>query len=545
MHASFDVRDLRSRDGGRRLLKQSATRAGITVSAIFALSAVLGFVREAVLAAFFGVSAEYDALIVALIIPMFFLNMLGEASMGAAVVPVFISFVVPQDSREQRRIVGSAFLLLSLVLSALTALGVVFAPQIAHLFAPGFSESQLTLTTGLMRIMLPTVLILGLANFVTGLLHSLKRFGIAASTGVVFNLALVLVTIPLAKELGIVAPAIGVLVGSLLQLGIMVPSLIKERLFPSIGLSFRDPALVRMWKLFWPILAGALLVTALQTIDKVVASYLPAGSLSALSFASKIAGGPPRIFAMSLSVVLFPTLVKKVVDNTKGRGDLVVGGVAMAAFLTLPWLGVIIALRTPVTMVLLQRGAFDAAATAVVAVPLAIYCLSEFASGISTMVNNAFYSHQDSKTPTVIYIAANVLRVGVILALVPTLGYLAIASASAVIMNAELLVLLLVLRRRHMADLDLGSLGIRLTKIIAASVVAGVVGAIAYPPLDALFPATFLGTLVALGISCVPALAAYYGAAMLMRCDETVLLNRRVAELLRRFRRPPHAPLTD
>lgn len=517
----------------------------MTVSAIFAISAVLGFVREAVLAAFFGVSAQYDALLVALIIPMFFLNMLGEASMGAAVVPVFISFVAPQDSREQRRIVGSAFLLLSLVLSSITAIGIVFAPQLAHLFAPGFSGSQLALTAGLMRIMLPTVLILGLANFVTGLLHSLKKFGIAASTGVVFNLALVLVTIPLAHKLGIVAPAIGVLAGATLQLAIMLPSLVKEKLFPAIGTSFRDPALARMWGLFWPILGGALVVTALQTIDKVVASYLPAGSLSALSFASKIAGGPPRIFAMSLSVVLFPTLVKKVADKAKGRGDLVVGGVAMAAFLTLPWSGIFIALRVPVTAVLLQRGAFDASATAVVAVPLAIYCLGEFASGISTMVNNAFYSHHDSKTPTFIYITANVIRVGVILALVRALGYLAIAAAHAVIMNTEVLVLLLVLRRRHMPDLNLSNLWIRLAKIVAASAVAGVVGAIAYPLLAAALPRTFPGAATALLLSFVPSLVAYYLAAMAIRCEEVVLVNHRVGAMMRRFQRPPRAPMAD
>jgi putative peptidoglycan lipid II flippase len=508
----------------------------VIVSVIFATSAVLGFAREIVLAAYFGASAQMDALLVALIIPTFFLNMLGEASMGAAVVPVFITYIAPQATRDQRRIIGSGFMLLSLVLSAVAALGVLFAPALARLLAPGFDAGQLVLTADLMRILLPSVLILGLSNFVTGLLHSFKRFGPAAATGVVFNLAVVVTTIPLAERFGIYAPALGVLFGCILQLGIMLPSLIGTGLFPSVGFSFRDPALLRMWRLFWPIFVGGLAVTVLKSADKIIGSFLPEGSISALNYAAKIAGGPSRIFTMSIAVVLFPALVKKVAEGATDQGDMIVRGLNLAAFLTLPWTALLIALRTPIVYVVLQRGAFDASATPTVALALAIYCLGDFADGISTMINNAFYSHHDSRIPTLVFVGSNVLRVLAVLALVPLLGYLGIAAGTALAVDGALIVLLVTLRR-HVPDLDLKALGVGLLKIVIASAFGGLVGWTIFGLVPASATASQSMTVLALAISFVPALAAYFVVARMIGCDEATLVQRRFGELTGRLRR--------
>lgn len=506
----------------------------MSVSVIFAVSAALGFAREAVLAGFFGVSAEYDAFVVAMIIPHFFIAMLGEASMGAAVTPVFLNVIAPQSTKEQRRILGSGFALMALVFAAAAAAGIVFAPQIARVFAPGFTQSQLDLTATLMRVLMPGLLMLGLSNFIVGILHALRRFSVAASMGVVFNLSVVLVTIPLADRLGIVAAAVGVLVGTALQLGIMIPSLISEKLFPALGASFRDPALVKMWRLFWPILAGALVVTALQTGDKVIGSFLAEGSLSALSFGKQIAGGPARIFTMSLAVVLFPELVRRVRDDTGKRGDLVVRGMTIGAFLTLPWMGIFIALREPITSVLLERGAFDAKATAFVALPLAIYSLGEYASGIGTMVNNAYYSHDDSKLPTLIYIGTFVVRIAIILLLVPWLGYLGIAAGHVIAINAGLAASVLILRRRYMPDIDLGRLTMGLLRILVASALAAFLAGAVYAFLGPSLPGTFLGMLFGIAVASALSIAGYFAAARVLGSEEAVEAQRRAVAVLRR-----------
>lgn len=504
---------------------------------IFTTSAILGFVREIVLAGYFGASAEMDALLVALIIPNFFLNMLGEASMGAAVVPVFITYVMPQATTEQRRIVGSGFTLLALVLTTVAAAGMAFAPAVARVLAPGFEGSQLELTTALIRLLTPAILVLGFSNFTIGILHSLKRFGPASATGVVFNLSVVLATIPLAREYGILAPAIGVLVGCVLQFLIMLPTLIGTGLFPSAGLSFGDDALKRMWRLFWPIFVGGLAVTALKSVDKIVGSFLPEGSISALGYAGKIAGGPSRIFAMAISVVLFPALAKKVAENSDSRGGVIVNGVNLAAFLTLPWTALLIALSTPVVYVVLQRGAFDASATPLVALPLIVYCLGDFADGISTMVNNAYYSHHDSKRPTYIYVASNVIRVGAILGLVPLMGYMGIAVGQAIAVDVALIWLLVGLRR-HVPNLDLAGLAVGFAKIAIAAAGCGVVSWAVFGALAGWAEGSQARTVVALAGASAPALVAYYAIAAALGCREVAEFRRRFTEVAGRYLQP-------
>lgn len=507
------------------------------MSVIFTTSAVLGFVREIVMAAYFGASAEMDALLVALIIPNFFLHMLGEASMGAAVVPIFIAFVMPLASKEQRRIVGSAFTLIALVLTAVAAAGVIFAPQLASVLAPGFSGDQLQLTAGLIRLLTPTILVLGFSNFAVGILHSLKHFGPASATGVVFNLAVVLVTIPLANSVGILAPAIGVFVGCVLQFVILLPTLIGTGLFPSVGVSFRDDALVRMWGLFWPLFVGGLIVTALDTVDKIVGSYLPEGSISALAYATKIAGGPSRIFAMAISVVLFPAMAKSAAEKSQSRGDVIVKGVNLAAFLTLPWTALLIALSTPVVYLVLQRGAFDAAATTLVAIPLMVYCLGDFADGISTMVNNAYYAHHDSKRPTYIYVTTNVIRAVAVLSLVPLVGYIGIALAQVIAVDLAIMWLLFGLRR-HVPNLDLKGLAAGFGKITIAAVACGVAAWAIFDALSAFAEGSQVRTVVALGTATIPALAVYFVAASLLRCREAAEVKLRFVELASRRLRP-------
>ncbi len=514
--------------------ESSTARAGVIVSVIFTTSAVLGFVREIVLAGYFGASAEMDALLVAMVIPKFFLNMLGEASMGAAVVPVFIAFVMPQALSEQRRIMGSAFTLLALVLTAVASAGVAFAPQVAHVLAPGFSGDKLVLTASLMRMLAPTVLVLGFSNFAVGILHSLKHFGPASATGVVYNLAVVLATIPLAGSIGIWAPALGVFAGCVLQFVIMAPTLVRTGLFPSVGWSFRDDALVRMWRLFWPIFIGGLIVTVLDSVDKIMGSFLAEGSISALGYATKIAGGPSRIFAMAISVVLFPAMAKNAAENSSSRGDVLVNGVNLAAFLTLPWTALLIALSTPVVFVVLQRGAFDASATALVALPLMVYCLGDFADGISTMVNNAYYAHHDSKRPTYIYVGSNVVRAVIVVSLVPLVGYIGIALGQAIAVDLALVWLLLSLRR-HVPDLDLRVLGIGFGKIALAAASCGIVGRVVFDALSGHVAGDKATTVLALAAATVPALAVYYFVTTALRCREAAEFRRRFVQLTSRL----------
>lgn len=515
------------------MVKKSTSSAATAVSMIFTLSALLGFAREIVLAGYVGAGRQMDALIVAMIIPSFFNDLLGEAVLAAAVVPVFVSFIAPFSNRKQREIIGSALSVLSLFLVPFALLATLAAPMLVRFFVPGFGPESARLTVSLMRIMMPSVILLGLANLVTGVLYAVKKFGPASAASAMWNLGIITATIPLAGRYGVAAPAIGILIGTSLQLAVMVPPLVRSGLFPRVSFNFKEPALARIWTLFWPVLGGSLVVQILTIADKIIASFLPEGSIAAISYADKIAGGPARIFAMSVSVVLFPSIANKVSEKAADLADTVSSGIATAATLTLPWAAIFIALREPVVAVLLQRGAFDAHATSLVAAPMAIYCLGEFSDGTTTMLNNAFYSHESSRVPAVMNVVAKVVRIAVVLAFVRLLSYKAIALGSMVGMNF-LAISLTVLLRRKIPDLKLGVIASTIARISIAAALGGLAAWLAYravlPMLGAF--STITGAL-AITIACIPALSAYGIVAHLLGVREIGEVQRRIFTMAR------------
>jgi len=245
-----------------------------------------------------------------------------------------------------------------------------------------------------------------------------------------------------------------------------------------------------------------------------------------------------RVVAMAIAVVLFPELAKKVADGSDERGDMIVNAVNLGAFLTLPFTALLVALATPVVYVILQRGAFDAASTRLVALPVVLYCLGDFADGISTMVNNAYYSHHDSRVPTLVFVGSSVLRLIVILGLVPLLGYLGIAAGNAIAVDVALVVLLIALRR-HVPNLDLRRLAVGFGKIVLASVGVGVVAWGVFQLLADSVSGSQLATTGALVVASVPALAAYLALASLLKCKEMDDLRSRLAARVERHRRSP------
>ncbi len=520
-------------------------RAGMLVAIIFAVSALLGFLREVVIAGYFGATREADAFLVALLIPNAFSSLLADASLGVAFVPVFVSHIAPRESKEQREVVGSLFTLASLLLVPLTLVLILAAPILARLFAPGFTASQEQLTVVLMRIMLPSVFFLGMANVVTGVLHSFKRFGAASAASAVLNFAIVATTIPLAHRFGILAPAAGVLLGNTVQLAVQLPALLKTGIGPSIGLKFRDPAFRRMWIILWPILVAFTLSQAAGVIEKSVLSYLPAGSIAALNYADKVAGGPARIFAMAISVVVFPFLAEKAWDEASDMPATLVKSLNVAALLTIPWLAIFVILRRPIVTLLFERGAFDARATAMVALPMAIYCFGQYAAGIATAINNSFYAHHDSKTPMTVGVLLRFGGIGLGVLAIPLLQHAGMAVGTAVAANLTVAILLYRLKRKE-PTLDLG----RFARTVVSVLVASAFGAGVAWVVFSLIPKAAVGgslssEVASLVVPLVAGFAGYLLAAIVLRIPEMRELFQRLFTLVqgRKETPAPSAPL--
>jgi len=215
------------------------TRAAGTIGLFTLFSRILGFVRDMVVAKVFGASQVADAFFVAFRIPNLLRELLAEGSMSAAFVPVFTEKLTNQSRRAAWELASKIFTLLVSLLVAATCLGVLLAPLIVDVIAPGFADSgdQHDLTVLLTRIMFPYLIFIGLSALAMGILNSVRAFALPALAPLCFNIMIISCALWLAPTLEVPAMglAVGVLLGGIAQFGIQLPGLIKEKLVPRLS----------------------------------------------------------------------------------------------------------------------------------------------------------------------------------------------------------------------------------------------------------------------------------------------------------------------
>src|SRR3990172_7761476 len=331
--------------------RQVAKAAGVIGAATF-LSRVLGFVRDMVVARAFGASHVGDAFYVAYRISSLLRELFAEGSMSAAFVPVFTRTLATEWGEGGRRLAGAAFSLIVVVVAAITVVGVVFAPPIVALIAPGFGDDpgKAELTARLTRIMFPYLLWISLAALAMGVLNSLRAFAAPALSPALFNLSIIAAVslrAPLLDE-PVLAVAWGVFIGGLAQLLVQLPAL--RRLGMGLGWLWRPdhPGLRRMGLLLVPTLVGLSVSQVNIFINTLLASYLTRGSVTYLYYAMRLVQFPLGVFGVALSTALLPTMSTHATKHDLAAlRDTLSFGLRLILFITIPAMVRLIALRNP------------------------------------------------------------------------------------------------------------------------------------------------------------------------------------------------------
>jgi len=452
---------------------ERVARAAGTIGLFTLLSRVLGFLRDMVLARLFGASLAADAFFVAFRIPNLFRELLAEGTMSAAFVPVFTEKLATGDREAAWALASRVFTLLLMLLTAVVALGVVAAPLIVRVMAPGFADDpdQEALTVLLTRIMFPYLMFIGLSALAMGILNAHRAFALPALAPFCFNLVLISAALWLAPRFAepTVALGLGVVAGGAAQLALQVPGLVKRRMVPRPAFAPRDPDVRRIGRLMVPVVFGLSVTQVNLLVGTLLASLLATGSVSYLYYGMRLIHFPLGVFGVALATAILPTL-----STQAARGDLdglqagVTDALKLVAFITVPAMAGLIALRFPIISLLFERGAFDAAATAGVAVAVVAYAVGLWAFAAVRIVAATFYALQDTKTPVraaAIAMAANVV---LNLALMGPLrhGGLALATSLAAVLNLTLLMTAL---RRRLSGLALSALWPSLARTCAAA----------------------------------------------------------------------------
>ncbi|MCB1734051.1 MAG: murein biosynthesis integral membrane protein MurJ [Gammaproteobacteria bacterium] len=421
-------------------------RSSAVVGAMTMISRVLGFVRDVVVAWGFGASAGTDAFFVAFKIPNFLRRLFAEGAFSQAFVPVLSEYRTQREHEEVRGLIASVAGTLSGILFLITAIGVVAAPILIYVFAPGFSgdEGKLELASAMLRWTFPYLLFISLTAFVGGILNSYGRFAIPALTPVMLNVVLIAAALWLAPLVDppIMALAIGVFAAGAIQLGFQLPFLVRLKLLPRPRWNRTHEGVRRIMKLMVPALFGSSVAQINLLLDTIIASFLVTGSVSWLYYSDRLMEFPLGVFAIAIATVILPKLSRDHASQDADqfsrtldwgmRGVILVGAPAAVALLTL---------AGPMLSTLFQHGDFDAHAVSMARLSLMAYGVGLVGFMLIKVLAPGFYSRQDTKTPVRIGMIAMGTNMVFNLILVWPLAHagLALATTFSAFLNAGLL----------------------------------------------------------------------------------------------------------
>ncbi|MDQ6748322.1 MAG: hypothetical protein M3010_09500, partial [Candidatus Dormibacteraeota bacterium] len=365
------------------------------------------------------------------------------------------------------------------------------APLVVHQLAGLRPAREQELALTLTRVLLLQALFLGLGGFAVGVMNTYRKFLPLSLAPLFYDLAIIAAALLLTRlrvngaPLGVVGLAIGVAAGGLMHFAVQVPSLLRIGWRPIVLSAVRDPGVRRVARLTIPISLGLIAVQANLAVDRYLASGLPSGRVAALDFANEIAQLPNLTFTTALTLVMFPYFARDAavgnLDQLRRRAAL---AVRLNLFVLLPSAVVLVVLGPQIVALLLQRGAFDAHSSSLVALPLGLFAVGIGAQASIFLVVRVYYSLQRVVTPMLVAFASVLVNLGATSVLVRPLGTggLALATSLASICNFTLLIVLLrplvggFEGRRMLISLvqvSIGCLALGLTSWLAWRLVAG------------------------------------------------------------------------
>ena len=449
------------------------------VSAMTSLSRVTGFVRDMVYAQMFGAGSGTDAFFVAFRIPNFLRRLFAEGAFSQAFVPVFSEYQTQRSREELQELVNQVAGTLGAILLLITAIGVVAAPVLILLFAPGFTTdaSKYDLTVEMLRITFPYLLFISLTAFAGGVLNSCGKFAIPAVTPVLLNLTMIAAALWLAPrmERPVVGLAWGVFIAGVIQLSFQVPFLRQVKLLPRPRWGWAAQGVRQVLNLMLPALFGSSVAQVNLLIDTVLASFLVSGSVSWLYYSDRLVEFPLGIFGVALGTVILPKLSRHHASAEADHFSQTLDwALRWALLIGAPATVALVILSGPILSALFQYGEFDARDVAMATRSLMAFALGLVAFMLIKVLAPGFYARQDTRSPVKYGLIAMGANTAMTLVLIWPLAHagLALSTSLAAFLNAGLL--FLNLRRRDIYQPRAGW-GKFLTQLTMANLAMGLV----------------------------------------------------------------------
>ena len=431
-------------------------RAAATVSGLTLASRVTGLVRDLIISRVFGASAETDAFNVAFRLPNLLRRLFAEGAFQQAFVPILAEVRTREGDSRTRQLVDHVASALFWVVLATSIIGVAAAPVLVWLVAAGLARdpTAFDLATLMTRWMFPYILFMSLVALSAGVLNTFRRFAVPAVTPVLLNVSFIACAIWLAPQMSrpILALAVAVVAGGVLQLAVQLPALAAIGMLPRLGglrAALQDAAVRRILALMLPALFAVSVAQVSIIINTNIASHLAVGSVTWLAFADRLMEFPTALLGVALGTVLLPSLSKA---NAEARHDdygrLLDWGLRLTLLIALPAAVGLGMLAEAMIAVLFQGGRFAAHDVTQTAQALTGYAIGLFGLIAVKILAPGFYARQDIRTPVKIAVVALLATQASNLVLVPLIAHAGLALSVSIGALANAAMLFAGLRRR-------------------------------------------------------------------------------------------------
>ncbi|HEY3021672.1 MAG TPA: murein biosynthesis integral membrane protein MurJ [Solirubrobacteraceae bacterium] len=503
-------------------------------SAATGLSRIAGLVREIVASSYFATSGAFSAFTIAFQVPNLVRSLFADAALSAAFVPVFTELLEQGKRREAFRLASTLLVLIIGILGAITAFFILAAGVVMPLFTGDEFTAELDhLTVGLSRVLFPIVVLLGVNGLVVGILNAYEHFSIPAIAPLVWNVVIIAVLV-VARPFfhgddELYAYAIGVLLGTAVQLAMALPVLRRVGFRFDVHFDPRDPRVGRIFKLMLPVTIGLGVINFDLLINSTLGSLVSDQAPRAIDAAFRIYMLPQGVFSVALATVLFPAL-----SRLAARGDLdglratAASGVRQIVLMLLPAAVFTGVLATPITRLIYEHGAFGASSTDQVSLALFWFSFSLPFAGVNLLLTRAFFSLQRPWIPTALAAANLVVNAAVSLALYRPYGIAGLVIGTAVASAGMTATQAIALRRALHGRLEGRRTAAAVAAIAVASALLGLVAYVTWAALDALFGRALVGQIISVGLAGAVGTAAFVAAVVWMQLPDVEQVRRLV-----------------
>ena len=411
---------------------------------------VLGLLRDRLLTVNYGSGMEANAFLTASRIPRVFFDTVFASAISASLIPVFSELLRKKGKKEAMDFAGNFITVMGLLCALLTALGMVFAPQLTAFFADGYDPETAALCAHLTRVMMPTVLFTGVAFSFVGILQSLGEFNIPAAISLVSNCAVIAYYYTLNGRFGIQGLAVTFLVAWLLQALIQIPSLVKRGYYFKPSLSLKSEGMKKVFALMLPVMVSTWVLPINQTINSKFGSRLFDGAgVAALELAYSLFTVITGVFVLSVTNYIFPKLSRENADGDReALRQTVSGTMHTTMFIVLPMTVGLFVMARPIVAFIYGGGKFDAFSIGITARALTYMSLGMVGFAVQAVLSRVFFAEQEGRAPLVAGGVSILVNVALCALLTERFDVAGVAVASAVSFAVNGLLLYLPLGRR-------------------------------------------------------------------------------------------------